>query len=109
MNLELAKMFSHVRRAGDGSDPFRRYQYCFNEYNKAIQNLVDEDGNSRAVINIHAVDCCLLTYMNNMTVIQSILERIQSLLQNSKRLFLDQLRKGTWPSYAEFKNMTFKN
>jgi hypothetical protein len=58
---------------------------------------------------VHAVDCCLLTYINNISVIGGILERIQSLLQNSKRLFLDQLKQGTWPSYAEFKNMTFKN
>lgn len=39
--------FSHAQRLGDGSDPFSRYKYCFAEFIKAMQNLLDEDGNSK--------------------------------------------------------------
>lgn len=107
--LELLEMFSHVTRAGDGSDPFRRYQYCFNEYNKAIQNIVDAEGNSKAEINIHALDCCLQTYIRNMNVILTLLSEMKKLLQQGKDLFLEKLKKGHLPSYTQFKNMTFKN
>jgi len=53
-------MFTNPKRAGDGSDPFSRYQYCFNEFQRALQNLVDpESGTLRAEINLHAMNCCL--------------------------------------------------
>ena len=58
--------FSAPKRSGDGSDPFRRYQYCFKEYQLAIQGLIDDEGNSVTDINIHALCSCLETYLNNI-------------------------------------------
>ena len=40
--IEEIFKFSHATRAGDGSDPFSRYKYCFSEYISAINNLLDD-------------------------------------------------------------------
>jgi hypothetical protein len=72
--------FSHTTRAGDGSDPFRRYQFSFNQYSNAILNMIDDNGNSRVDINIHAVNCCFETYLKNTNVILQILQNIKDVL-----------------------------
>jgi len=64
--LEFLTMFGHPKRLGDGSDPFRRYQYIYHEFLIAILSLLDEQGNNRVAINIHALNSCLETY-NNIT------------------------------------------
>ena len=61
--LEFLTMFSHPKRLGDGSDPFRRYQYIYHEFLIATLSLVDEEGNNRVAINIHALNSCLETYL----------------------------------------------
>ena len=41
---ELMRLFTHPTRIGDGSDPFRRYEYCYAEYQRGLKNLLDEHG-----------------------------------------------------------------
>ena len=72
--------FSHATRAGDGSDPFNRYEYCFKEYLQAIASIVDSEGNVQVDINIHALNACITTYGNNMTVMHKILTDMNTTL-----------------------------
>ena len=101
--------FSHTTRTGDGSDPFRRYQFSFNQYQNAIMHMIDENGQSRWDINIHAVNCCFETYLKNTTVILHLLESLKDVLKNNRQEFFNNLKKGNFPSFTEFKNMTFQN
>jgi hypothetical protein len=61
-------------------------------------------------INIHALNCCLETYHKNCTIILEILGNIKNLLMLRKEQFIQSLKNlGHFPTYQEFKNMTFKN
>ena len=106
--LDKIFKFNHPSRAGDGCDPFKRYQYCINEFIQAMQNLISPD--NEIEINIHAMNCCLETYAKNCKIILDILKNIKSLLNLRREWFLQSLRNlGHFPSYQEFRNMTFKN
>ena len=76
MNEDLSYMFSSPIREGDGCDPFKRYQSCNDEYQEAMENLIDSKGNSRQKINVHALICCLETYKNVQNKIISFLKQI---------------------------------
>lgn len=99
----------NASRAGDGSDPFRRYEYCFNEYLDAIENLIDENGKSKVDINVSAFTVCIDTYKNNMTVMINHLTDIINSLKQSKQQFLQILKSGLLPSYHKVKNIVFGN
>jgi hypothetical protein len=64
LNDDLSCMFSSPVRDGDGCNPFKRYEACNDEYQEAVENLIDSKGNSRQKINVHALICCLETYKN---------------------------------------------
>ena len=75
IDLDPIYQFSHAFRAGDGSDPFSRYEFMIKEYIKGIMNLIDSEGESKVngIINVHALDACLSTYLNNLSEILQFL------------------------------------
>jgi len=107
--MKIMHMFSAPFKSGDGSDPFRRYEYCFNEFYSAICNLIDENGESLCDINIHALNCCLLIYINNMDKIFNILIEIKTMLIHGRQELLKKLSHGRIPSVRDIHKIMFKN
>lgn len=70
---------------------------------------MNEDGESQCEINIHALNCCLLTYMNNMKVILDILIKIKESLKNGRQELIAQMKRGNLPSLFDIHRIIFKN
>lgn len=92
--IEEIYKFSHASRAGDGSDPFSRYKYCFSEYISAISNLLDDKQQNRTDINIHALYACLETYNRNLADMLKILSSMRQTLVESKQMFMSYIKEG---------------
>ena len=96
-NMSLLNLFTLPSRSGDGSNPFKRFENCFDEFTKAFMNLVDEDGNSAIEINIHGLNSCLVTYINNMNEIYDLIIKIREILSKSKETLLQSIKRGILP------------
>lgn len=72
-------------------------------------NLIDDEGESKTEVNIHALFCCLETYSNNVKKILEIIQNIKNFLKGDQDNFMESLIKGEIPAFLDFKKGKYKS
>jgi hypothetical protein len=107
-NAALLNFFTVPNRSGDGSNPLCRYEAQYQEYTSAFKNLIDEDGKKACDINLHALNCCLLTYQNNMNEIYVQIKSIRDNISKQRDNLLTAIKRGFLPAMELIMSTLFK-